>query len=183
MGSHQWMFNCQSDGDTKRHCLCLRHDVDGLIWQPTNESATPWEHVATFKPTNESAAPWEHVATFKPTNESAAPWEHVATFNALGYVLAGKRDKKFATCAPDFSYAAVCDCVRHVYVYWQPAPVLSPLRNRKTGREVSTVAKQQLISVRSVDPIMGLQATNERIFVLAGKTLYVIRMTTSECVS
>ena len=151
LGSHQWMFNCQSDGDTKRHCLCLRHDVDGLIWQPTNESA--------------------------------APWEHVATFNALGYVLAGKRDKKFATCAPDFSYAAVCDCVRHMYVYWQPAPVLSPLRNRKTGQEVLTVAKQQLISVRSVDPIMGLQATNERMFVLAGKTLYVIRMRTSECVS
>ena len=138
-------------GDTKRHCLCLRHYVDGLIWQPTNDSA--------------------------------APWQHVATFNASAMCSRGKRNKKFATCAPDFSCAAVCDCVRHVYVYWQPAPVLSPLRNRKTGREVSTVAKQQLISVRSVDPIMGLQATNERMFVLAGKTLYVIRMTTSELAS
>ena len=148
LGSHQWLFNCLSDTDTKRPCLCLRHDVDGLIWQPTNDATSPWEHITTF--------------------------------NALGYVLAAKRDKKFASCASDFSYAVVCDCVRHVYVYWQPAPVLSPLRNRKTGRNVAAIAKQQLVSLQSVDSVMGLQVTADRMFILAGKTLYVVRMKTCE---
>ena len=148
LGSHQWLFNCLSDTDTKRPCLCLRHDVDGLIWQPTDDATSPWEHITTF--------------------------------NALGYVLAAKRDKKFASCASDFSYAVVCDCVRHVYVYWQPAPVLSPLRNRKTGRNVAAIAKQQLVSLQSVDSVMGLQVTADRMFILAGKTLYVVRMKTCE---
>ena len=148
LGSHQWLFNSLSDTDTKRPCLCLRHDVDGLIWQPTNETTSPWEHITTF--------------------------------NALGYVLAAKQNKKFASCAADFSYAVVCDCVRHVYVYWQPAPVLSPLRNRKTGRNVAAIAKQQLVSLQSVDSIVGLQVTNDRMFILAGKTLYVVRMRTCE---
>ncbi|XP_042829001.1 nudC domain-containing protein 1 isoform X3 [Panthera tigris] len=34
-------------------------------------------------------------------------WEHIATFNALGYVQASKRDKKFFACAPNYSYAAL----------------------------------------------------------------------------
>ncbi|XP_056876826.1 nudC domain-containing protein 1 isoform X3 [Takifugu flavidus] len=34
-------------------------------------------------------------------------WEHIATFNALGYVQASKQDKKFLSCPPNFSYAAL----------------------------------------------------------------------------
>ena len=190
---------------------------------PTNESAAPWEHVATFKPTNESAAPWEHVATLKTTNESAAPWEHVATFkptnsphsnrpmraqfhgNTSPHSNRPMRAQRLGNTTPHSTPSATCSrgngtrslrrvrptsrtqqCVTACDTCTctgSSLPFSRPLRNRKTGQEVSTVAKQQLISVRSVDPIMGLQATNERMFVLAGKTLYVIRMTTSECVS
>ena len=146
--SHQWLFTAQL-GQGHLPGVCLRHDVDGLLWQPKNLDAI---------------------------TEKESPWEHVGTFNALGYVQASKRQKKFASCAPNHAYAVLCDCVRHVYLYRQPAPVLSPLRNRKTGREVGAIAKQQLISLESVDNIMGVAATNERIFVMTSKVLHVIKV-------
>ena len=39
---------------------------------------------------------------------------HTGTFNALAYVVASKRDKKFITCSNDAHFAAVSDCNRHV---------------------------------------------------------------------
>ena len=47
-------------------------------------------------------------------------WTHVGTFNALGYVQAAKRDRKFSTCALNMSFSTLCDCTRRVYVYQQP---------------------------------------------------------------
>uniref|UniRef100_A0A8C6MVC7 NudC domain-containing protein 1 n=1 Tax=Mus spicilegus TaxID=10103 RepID=A0A8C6MVC7_MUSSI len=70
-------------------------------------------------------------------------WEHIATFNALGYVQASKRDKKFFACAPNYSYAALCECLRRVFIYRQPTPMSTVLYNRKEGRHVGQVAKQQ----------------------------------------
>lgn len=105
-------------------------------------------------------------------------WEHVATFNALGYVQASKRDKKFFTCAPNYSYAALCECVRHVFIYRQPAPMSTVLYNRKEGRHVGQVAKQQVASLETNDPILGFQATNERLFVLTTKNLFLIKVNT-----
>lgn len=105
-------------------------------------------------------------------------WEHIATFNALGYVQASKRDKKFFTCAPNYSYAALCECVRHVFIYRQPAPMPTVLYNRKEGRHVGQVAKQQVASLETSDPILGFQATNERLFVLTTKNLFVIKVNT-----
>ncbi|XP_063780572.1 nudC domain-containing protein 1 isoform X2 [Pseudophryne corroboree] len=104
--------------------------------------------------------------------------EHAATFNALGYVQASKQDKKFFTCAPDFSYAALCECVRRIFIYRQPTPISTVLYNRKEGRHVGQVAKQQVASLESSDPILGFQASNERLFVLTTKNLFVIRVNT-----
>ncbi|XP_075070069.1 nudC domain-containing protein 1 isoform X2 [Mixophyes fleayi] len=106
-------------------------------------------------------------------------WEHAATFNALGYVQASKQDKKFFTCAPDFSYAALCECVRRIFIYRQPTPVSTVLYNRKEGRHVGQVAKQQVASLEISDPILGFQASNERLFVLTTKKLFVIRVNTA----
>uniref|UniRef100_A0A2I3MFH8 NudC domain-containing protein 1 n=1 Tax=Papio anubis TaxID=9555 RepID=A0A2I3MFH8_PAPAN len=64
-------------------------------------------------------------------------WEHIATFNALGYVQASKRDKKFFACAPNYSYAALCECLRRVFIYRQPAPMSTVLYNRKEGSSLS----------------------------------------------
>ncbi|KAM6125965.1 LOW QUALITY PROTEIN: nudC domain-containing protein 1 [Pterocles gutturalis] len=99
-------------------------------------------------------------------------WEHIATFNALGYVQV-KQDKKFMACAPDYSYAA-CECLRRVFIYRQPTPA-TVLYNRKEGRQVGQVAKQLVATLEASDPILGFQATNERLFVL-NKTLFVIKV-------
>ncbi|XP_008849717.1 nudC domain-containing protein 1 [Nannospalax galili] len=105
-------------------------------------------------------------------------WEHMATFNALGYVQASKRDKKFFACAPDHSYAALCECLRRVFIYRQPTPMSTVLYNRKEGRHVGQVAKQQVANLETNDPILGFQATNERLFVLTTKNLFLIKVNT-----
>ncbi|XP_078123812.1 nudC domain-containing protein 1 [Sander vitreus] len=103
-------------------------------------------------------------------------WEHIATFNALGYVQASKRDKKFATCAPDFSYASLCECLRRTFIYRQPSPVETVLFNRKQGRQVGQVAKQQVASLDSDKPILGFRATNERLYILTSSNLFVLKV-------
>ncbi|NWX92406.1 NUDC1 protein, partial [Nothoprocta pentlandii] len=105
-------------------------------------------------------------------------WEHIATFNALGYVQASKQDKKFMACAPNYSYAALCECLRRVFIYRQPTPLPTVLYNRKEGRQVGQVAKQLVATLEASDPILGFQATNERLFVLTTKTLFLIKVNT-----
>ena len=145
LGSNQWLFNADLD-KTKVPALCLRHDVDGLLWQP------------------ESPA------------QNEPPWKHIATFNAFGYVQASKETRKFTTCPPNCSYAVITDTVRHLYMYRQAVSVATPLRNRKTGQQVSSVAKQQVVSLEAVDNIVGLQATNEKLFVMTEGTLHMIKV-------
>ncbi|XP_008298036.1 nudC domain-containing protein 1 [Stegastes partitus] len=144
LGSHQYLFTVDVD-PSEMPCLCLRHDVDALVWQPRPE---------------------------QPGNM----WEHVATFNALGYVQASKRDKKFATCAPNFSYASLCECLRRAFIYRQPSPVETVLFNRKQGRQVGQVAKQQVASLDSDKPILGFRATNERLYILTSSNLFVLKV-------
>lgn len=144
LGSHQYLFTVQSN-PTLMPCLCLRHDVDALVWQPQPEQP-------------------EHM------------WEHVATFNALGYVQASKRDKKFATCAPNFSYASLCECLRRAFIYRQPVAVETVLFNRRQGRQVGQVAKQQVSSLDSDRPILGFRATNERLYILTSNKLHVLKV-------
>nr|XP_033788943.1 nudC domain-containing protein 1 isoform X2 [Geotrypetes seraphini] len=103
-------------------------------------------------------------------------WKHIATFNALGYVQASKQDKKFFTCAPNHSYTALCECLRRVFIYRQPTPVPTVLYNRKEGRQVGQVAKQQVASLETSTPILGFQATNERLFVLTAKSLFLVKV-------
>lgn len=138
------MFQSRLDIDSPP-ALCLRHDVDGLMIQPQNTA-----------------------------KENQQPWTHTATFNAFGYVQASKQQRRFSLCAPDCSYAVICDCVRHMYIYRQPTAVLSPIRNRKTGQEVGAVAKQQLVSLDAVDNIIGIQVTNKYVFVTTADNLYCI---------
>lgn len=95
-----------------------------------------------------------------------------------GYVQASKRDKKFFACAPNYSYAALCECLRRVFIYRQPTPMSTVLYNRKEGRQVGQVAKQQVASLETNDPILGFQATNERLFVLTTKNLFLIKVNT-----
>ncbi|XP_071594320.1 nudC domain-containing protein 1 isoform X3 [Heliangelus exortis] len=110
------------------------------------------------------------------SDEPENMWEHIGTFNALGYVQASKQDKKFMACAPDYSYAALCECLRRVFIYRQPTPLSTVLYNRKEGRQVGQVAKQLVATLEANDPILGFQATSERLFVLTTKTLFLIKV-------
>ena len=146
LGSNQWLYNVEGrDGNAP--ALCLRHDVDGLVWQPT-----------------------------KIVEPNSSPLEHVATFNAFGYVQASKSDKKFSTCPPSFNYVAICETSRRVYIYYQPNQLSSSLRNRKSGRQIDAVAKQQVITLKSQEPIVGCCANMNNLVVLAKDTLYAIKM-------
>ncbi|CAF0762982.1 unnamed protein product, partial [Didymodactylos carnosus] len=109
--------------------ICLRHDVDGLIWQL-------------------------HCVK----DENSAPWTHEATFSAFGYVQASKQQRKFISCPLDFSYVVICDMKTHLYLYKQNSTDNLPgtsLRNRKTGQVISTIAKQYMISLENHDEILG----------------------------
>ncbi|XP_056598039.1 nudC domain-containing protein 1 [Triplophysa dalaica] len=103
-------------------------------------------------------------------------WEHIATFNALGYVQASKRDKKFSTCSPNFSYAALGECLRRVFIYRQPSPVDTVLFNRKQGRQVGQVAKQQVANLDTNNPVLGFRASNERLFILTANNMFVLKV-------
>lgn len=92
-----------------------------------------------------------------------------------GFVKASKREK-FASCAPDFSYASLCDCVSLAFIYRQPAPLETVLFNRKQGRQVSEVAKQQVARLDSDEQILGFRATNERLFALTSTKLFVLKV-------
>lgn len=86
----------------------------------------------------------------------------MGTFNALGYVQAAKRDRKFSTCAPDMSFATLCDCTRHVYAYRQP-------------EKGAKYASQYVVTLATSDnEILGLQASNGRVFVLTKQSLHVV---------
>ena len=141
---NQWLLNCCVDPD-RLPCICLRHDVDGVVWQPTDDV-------------------------------SGTPWEHMATFNAFGFVLASKQSHRFVSCSPDFSYAAVADVSRYIYVFRQPTALASPLRNRKTGQVVAEKSDQQVITIESNERIVGMHTTTKHLFVLAGDVMYVYRI-------
>ncbi|XP_064466981.1 nudC domain-containing protein 1-like [Ornithodoros turicata] len=154
LSGHQWLFKVQTSPDSLP-ALCLRHDVDGLVWQPKDVAS----------------------------DGDADPFrvEHVATFNAFGYVQASKQDRKYELGSPDFSFAAICDSVRHLYLYRQPESLSKSLelRNRKTGKEVSTIAKQHVISLEQCDAILGMVTSPQCIFVLSSNTIYAVRVSSS----
>eukprot|EP00088_Acartia_fossae_P001645 TRINITY_DN10655_c0_g2_i1.p1 TRINITY_DN10655_c0_g2~~TRINITY_DN10655_c0_g2_i1.p1 ORF type:complete len:571 (+),score=117.23 TRINITY_DN10655_c0_g2_i1:52-1764(+) len=100
--------------------------------------------------------------------------EHISTFPALGYVQAGKQNRKFLGAPHDFSYSAICDDSRHIYIYRQPKPIQNELRNRKTGLKVEGVAVQQVVTLDNREDILGLQATPTFLFLVTQHALYRI---------
>ncbi|KAH9515699.1 NudC domain-containing protein 1 [Bulinus truncatus] len=149
--SNQFLFSTIFSAD-KAPVMCLRHDVDGFLWQLTD----------TVQP-------------------SKCPWEHIGVLNAFGYVLASKQQRRFSSCSPDMSVAAIADSQRHIYIYRQEVSVLTPLRNRKTGQQIRSVAKQQVLSLdASPDVILGIKITNSKIFVATEQKIFVYVMKTDD---
>ena len=84
----QWLFSTLYRQNAAPF-ICLRHDVDGIMWQPTNGELSI----------------------------GAESWKHVATLDAFGYVLASKREHKFVRCGANFEHAVISDCQSNLYVY------------------------------------------------------------------
>ena len=108
-------------------------------------------------------------------------WEHIGALNAFGYVLASKQQRRFCSCSEDMSTAVIADSQRHIYLYRQKVKVLSPVRNRKTGTQINSVAKQQVISLDcSPDIVIGMQINCNKLYVLTEQMLLVYSLETDE---
>lgn len=137
INNNKFLFQMTLD-PYKTSAFCLRHDVDGLVWQPNNI-----------------------------TQENSKLLTHEHTFLAFGYVQASKTNAKYQSAAPNCSYACICDANRHVYVYKHNShKVESSLRNRKSGKVVTHVSKQYVISLDSDEDIIGIYCSNEYIVLL-----------------
>lgn len=72
LGSHQYLFTVDVN-PSEMPCLCLRHDVDALVWQPHPEQpANMWEHVATFNALGKSFNLYASVGQPAPQSEAFA---------------------------------------------------------------------------------------------------------------
>ena len=135
--------------------LCLRHDVDGVLWQPNCVSGS------------------------SSCSKTSDAWlTHERSFLAFGYVQASKQEAKFRACSLDCSYVCVADSRKHVYVYKQDAELSAEtlLRNRRTGQGVARVAKQFLITLESDAEIHGLFCHDEYLVVLLADACFFYRV-------
>ena len=129
LGGHQWLFNVSIQPNSPQ-ATCLRHDVDGLLWQLGGKN---------------------------PIVKDKFPTNHVATFHALGYVQASKRLKKFTSCSSDASYAVITDCNRHVYIYRQPeGPVPGAAIGRSADQHVITLPRDKSDDILGMVAFSGL---------------------------
>lgn len=89
----------------------------------------------------------------------------MTTFNALGYVQASKRERKFTTCSPNLKYAVICDGVRHVFVYMQP-----------TERGGNSAAEYVHSLTRPMDLLGVVASDHGTVFLLTKKELYILKI-------
>ncbi|CAL8078847.1 unnamed protein product [Calicophoron daubneyi] len=160
--ANQWLFNIQTVRNSTYSAtgaVCLRQDVDGIVWLPVDLSASD----------------------SGPETSTKSPWRHVATLQAFGYVLASKRVHRFVACplladGELLSYVAVADCSRHVFIYRQPISggpfpgCGTELRRRNVGKEkqddrsagtVVHVAWQHVINLPEYEQIIGFVALDK----------------------
>jgi hypothetical protein len=79
LDSHQWILNVVTDPGNV-HSICVRHDVDAIVWQPQ--------------------LPLEKRDEAGDGVDFDWNCKHIATFPALGYVQASKERKKFTLSSP-----------------------------------------------------------------------------------
>jgi len=102
--------------------------------------------------------------------------KHEATLLAFAYVQASKQQRKFSACAPDVSYAVVCESNRHIFIYKQNKPMgNAELRNRTTGKRFGTVAQQQVVTI-SDEEILGLYAANSILYLLTEDSIIALQL-------
>ncbi|XP_045487658.1 nudC domain-containing protein 1 [Pieris rapae] len=145
---HQFLFNIKLETEGVP-ALCLRHDVDACIWQP-----------------------YPHLI-----NTDIWPVKHQGTLMAFGYIQSSKQNRKFVTCCPNFSYGVVCEATRHVFIYKSSSNVGCQLRKRTEGAMKNIkVGQQFVINVERYGEVLGINATNDYLFILTESKLIAIEM-------
>ncbi|KFD52969.1 hypothetical protein M514_06085 [Trichuris suis] len=145
IGGYPFLFSVKCDA-RKPPLFCLRHLVDGVLWQVHNDVSS------------------DHC------------WSHFATFNAFGYIQAGNANRKYYACATDCSYAYVAEEKKRVRIYWQPQKLNSVLTNRRTGEKVETRAVQQMVTLNNQEEVWGIVALPVFMFILTESKLVAVRV-------
>ena len=127
--------------------VCLKYDVDGVIWKLDDEELT---------------------------------MSHEATLNAMSYVIAGKPNLQFKQVSPENKVVCLFDRRMRGYLYNQSVQTETEnvLRNRKSSLVVTSISTQRLLTLpqeMANENVVGLQMSEERIFVLLNKGLVIFR--------
>ncbi|XP_012281151.1 nudC domain-containing protein 1 [Orussus abietinus] len=114
--------------------LCLRQDHDGCVWETEEVDSEDWN------------------------------LEHVHTFPGFGYIEASKTNKKFCISPPDWSYIAIIEHTRHVFIY-------------ETPKKDAQVGRQRILDLGcEAAHIMGVCATKKYLILLTKNQLYHVRV-------
>ncbi|XP_063829832.1 nudC domain-containing protein 1 [Ostrinia nubilalis] len=144
---HQYLFNIKIETE-EVPALALRHDVDACIWQPYSQLI------------NEM---W--------------PVKHQGTLKAFGYVQSSKQNRKFVTCPPNFTYSVVCEASRHIFIYQSSGKRDCELRKRTAGvMKPIKVGQQHVFNIENYGEVIGINATNEYLFILTESSLIAIHI-------
>ncbi len=150
INDNKYLFDVKLSAN-KSPALCLRHDVDGILWQP------------------------HRISNPSPNNTIWLTHEH--TYFAFGYVQASKQDTKYRSSSPDCSYVCIVDTIKHVYVYKQDSETQGcVLKNRKTGKIVNHIGKQYLISLDNDNECYGLYCSNNYIILILREACYLFKI-------
>lgn len=144
LSAHQLLF-------TVSHIIpptfCLRHDVDGFVWQPkVVDDHLDFDHVETF-----SALGYVQASKTQRKFTVASP--------SLSYSAIAETSRRVFVYRQPTAIASEFD-----------------LRHRKSGRRVNQVAKQQVLNVEGNEDIMGIAATDFTLVVATPVSIYCFRL-------
>ncbi|XP_055842350.1 nudC domain-containing protein 1 [Episyrphus balteatus] len=111
---------------------------------------------------------------YNPNKTSEWGFRHEGNLHAFGYVQASKQQKKFMDCAPDLSYAVICESHRHVFLYKSNNDTADGLRNR-CGSQVS-LGKQHLITLEDTGEVLGISTHSCVITLLTEKCVLFLQI-------
>ena len=145
LNGKQLLYTLQST-PTGPSVLSLRHDIDAIHYSPSLMTS--------------------------PSSSPSLSYTHVTTFNALGYVQASKREKKYLTATHDGSYAVLTDSIDHIFIYCRPH---EGVKGQTAAQYIHTLPDSNLST--STGGILGVQVTGSGLlYVLTNNILYVIKL-------
>ncbi|XP_059613236.1 nudC domain-containing protein 1 [Phlebotomus argentipes] len=100
---------------------------------------------------------------------------HEGTLDAFAYVLASKQQRKYVSCAPDLSYAVICEPERHVFIYKAKYDTATGLRKR-SGPQV-TLGQQKVVSLENAGgQVIGMTVLNEVTLLLTEESILSLQV-------